>query len=174
MSVTAEPPIRRFHVSPAVVDGTVFAARVESALDEIDPALLVAAQPGETMRPHVGAAAARVQTLVSLASSVLPPEVTPAVGLRGRVRRFVQRLVRRLTHWLYEPRWAVQRELDIEVANFSSDVISVLANMSSELQRLARDNEALRLELRVLHGQRRREQQPGTEITNGIADTGRP
>ena len=173
MSVTAEPPIRRFHVSPAVVDGTVFAARVESALDEIDPALRVAAQPGETMRPHVGAAAARVQTLVSLASSVLPPEVTPAVGLRGRVRRFVQRLVRRLTHWLYEPRWAVQRELDLEVANFSSDVISVLANMSSELQRLARENEALRLELRVLHGQRRREQPLGTEITNGNADTGR-
>ena len=172
--MTAEPPIRRFHVSPAVADGTVFAARVESALDEIDPALLVAAQPGETMRPHVGAAAARVQNLVSLASSVLPPEVPRAVGPRGRARRFGQRLVRRLTHWLYEPRWAVQRELDIEVANFSSDVVSVLANMSSELQRLNRDNEALRLELRVLHGQRRRQQQPGTEVTDGIADTGRP
>jgi hypothetical protein len=174
MSVTAETPLRRFRVSHAVMDGTVFAARVEAALDEIDPALLVAAQPRDMMRPQFGAAAARAQTLVSLASSVLPPEVPPAVGLRGRARRFVQRLVRRLTHWLYEPRWAVQRELDIEVANFSSDVIGVLANMSSELQRLARDNEALRLELRVLHGQRRRPQQLGTEITDELADTRHP
>jgi hypothetical protein len=174
MSVTADVPRRRFHVSSAVVDGTVFAARVESALAEIDPALLAAAQPRDMLRPRVGAAAVRARTLMSLASVVLPPEVAPVAGFGARVRSVGKRLVRRLTHWLYEPRWAVQRELDLEVARFSSDVTAVLADMNGELQRLVRVNEALRLELRVLGGQLRGVQHPATEPDGAAAEAERP
>lgn len=173
MSVTADVPRRRFYVSSAVVDGTVFAARVESALAEIDPALLAAAQPRDMLRSRVGAAAVRARTLMSLASVVLPPEVPPVAGFGARVRSVGKRLVRRLTHWLYEPRWAVQRELDLEVARFSSDVTAVLADMNGELQRLGRVNEALRLELRVLGGQLRGVQHPATEHDGAAAEAER-
>jgi hypothetical protein len=170
MSDKRDVPRRRFRVSPTVVDPTVLAARVEAALAEIDPSLVVTARRGHEIRPDVEAADAHLHALAALSEAVVPPETPPVAGISARGRRFVKRLVRRLTHWLYEPRWAVQRQLDLEIAGFSSAVMGVLDQVTAELQRLERDNEALRLELRVLHGQLRRTERGAAEPMSSHAE----
>jgi hypothetical protein len=60
----------------------------------------------------------------------------------------MKRIIRRLTSWYVEPRWAAQREFDAETARFATDATDAIRSLRREIEELQFTNERL---LRRLH-----------------------
>ncbi|MGH9079122.1 MAG: class I SAM-dependent methyltransferase [Acidimicrobiales bacterium] len=80
-----------------------------------------------------------------------PPSLGTGGGLRARLSQSVKRLVRKLTSWYVEPRWALQQELDARNIEFASLVYNFAYNgakrVDLELDDLRRQNARLKLQL---------------------------
>jgi 2-polyprenyl-3-methyl-5-hydroxy-6-metoxy-1,4-benzoquinol methylase len=98
--------------------------------------------------------AAPVHAMQPLHAALHPPDLSGAAGPRGRVGRLVKRVIRRLTSWYVEPRWAVQQEFDLRTIELSRQVIGAfdltnmhLTRVDAELEELRRQNVRLKLQI---------------------------
>jgi 2-polyprenyl-3-methyl-5-hydroxy-6-metoxy-1,4-benzoquinol methylase len=101
-----------------------------------------------------------------------PPDLSGAVGARGRIGALVKRAVRKLTSWYVEPRWVLQREYDGQAVVLASAIVTNLRRVDAELDELRRENIRLRL-LSVTANERVRRVLQDLEEMHRIADEDR-
>lgn len=148
--VTAQAEISstRVRVARQVVDPTELLSRIASTLEGIDTGALDLTPPrrGLAPKPYMQASR-RAEALHSLWGTVVQPGIAPARGPRGFGQRFVKRVVRRLTHWYVEPRFAAQHEIDAEIARFATDSVLAIRRTHVELTEAKREIDLLKREL---------------------------
>lgn len=140
----------RVSVPSSVMSASEFQARVDAELEllgVIEPVSPEADRPQLT-EPSTRAAELRANRLHLLWHTVVQPPLVQRSTPRGRVAYFVKRVVRRLTSWYVEPRWAAQHEIDAEAARFATDAAAVLAALEARVSQLEEHNQALQRRLR--------------------------
>jgi O-antigen chain-terminating methyltransferase len=136
------------------VDGHVIGAsdlvsRVDKYIEEINQAV---GDPG----PATGTTP--IATRPAVSAPILPmqahhvellqtPDLGQPTGTRGVASAFTKRLVRKITGWYIEPRFAAQQNYDGHNILFANGVVAELARVDSELSELRRQNLQLKLQV---------------------------
>jgi 2-polyprenyl-3-methyl-5-hydroxy-6-metoxy-1,4-benzoquinol methylase len=147
VTAQAELGSTRIRVAPQVIDPTELSSRIAATLEGIDTeALDLRPRRGLPPKPYIEAGR-RAEALHLLWGTVASPGIPAARGPRGIVGRFVKRVVRRLTHWYVEPRFAAQREIDAELARFATESVLAIRQTHIELTNAKREIDLLKREL---------------------------
>lgn len=135
-----------------VIDPAALVERVQqlvSSIDHVQPG-----PPSDLGAVSTERLAAPVHGMQPFHEALLPPDVGGAAGVRGRVARFVKRVVRKMTSWYVEPRWVTQQGFDSRTIEFSREVIGAfdltnrqLARVDAELEDLRQQNVRLKLQI---------------------------
>ncbi|HEY1651002.1 MAG TPA: methyltransferase domain-containing protein [Acidimicrobiales bacterium] len=128
-----------------VINPDVLLDRVQQLLSTIGGES--ATSPDETYPVFTDQLAAPVHAMPPLLAELRAPDLSGAKGIRGRTGRVFKRMLRRLTSWYVEPRWAVQQEFDVRGMEFSRQAIGAFARLDAELEELRRQNVRLRLQI---------------------------
>jgi 2-polyprenyl-3-methyl-5-hydroxy-6-metoxy-1,4-benzoquinol methylase len=128
-----------------VISPDVLLERVQQLLSTMEGQAALA--PADVQPSADEQLAAPVNSMLQLHAALRPPDLSGATGLRGRIGRFFKRVVRRLTGWYVEPRWAIQGEFDVREMEFARHVITHLGRVDAELEELQRQNVRLKLQL---------------------------
>jgi 2-polyprenyl-3-methyl-5-hydroxy-6-metoxy-1,4-benzoquinol methylase len=133
------------------VDGHVISAEV--LVQRVQDLMAVATAggepaPGSTSEPALDAP---IHAMRVVHRKLHPPALDSGRGLRASVSRFTKRIVRKLTGWYVEPRWALQQELDAQNIEFASLMYNFVYNgtyrIDRELDELRKQNARLKLRL---------------------------
>ena len=154
-------PIASPTVSRATDSGGVTISDQVIASDELVSRLTVARAAVKSHQqpdPVDGSVADRASRLHILWSTVAPPTLTRAAGIRGWLGFNVKRVVRKLAAWYVEPRWNAQHEIDAELARFASTSSAAIQRLEHEVAHLHEWNMRLQRELVEM----RREESRGT------------
>ena len=135
-------------------DGAVIAAEMITS-DDLSRRMAAArnsmsAAAGEVITSGPPTLSSRADRLHGLWATVSPSPLERGPGLRGRGSYELKRVVRRLTSWYVEPRWAGQHEVDAEAARFASDSAARIADLERRLEHLEVWNDRLQRELHLL------------------------
>ena len=145
------------------VDGQVISSeelilRVEQLLVTID----TGGVPASLGTPPSGVPLdAPIKGMQAAHSQLHPPELGAPKGLRGRVGAVVKRVVRKLTSWYVEPRWALQQELDSQHIAFAELVADAARTIDAELDDLRLQSTRLKLQAVAL----------GERLNRNVAET---
>jgi O-antigen chain-terminating methyltransferase len=71
------------------------------------------------------------------------PDLGTAQGLTGKLKRFVKRVVRKMTAWYIEPRWTAQIDFDAATAWAATESANAIGQQAVELQRIAQSVERM-------------------------------
>jgi hypothetical protein len=77
------------------------------------------------------------------------PQLSSVSGWRGWCVYNVKRVVRKLTRWYVEPRWAAERAYDAELSRFAADVAAHVTALEGRVAQLEASNGRLLREARL-------------------------
>jgi SAM-dependent methyltransferase len=89
----------------------------------------------------------QVHAVRALQAVIVPPQVVRGPGLRGRLAWTVKRVVRKLSSWYIEPRWAAQQDFDLRSAEFATQALNEMRRLSREMDVMRRQHLMQRLQL---------------------------
>jgi 2-polyprenyl-3-methyl-5-hydroxy-6-metoxy-1,4-benzoquinol methylase len=129
-----------------VIDADELLERVKRLLRSIDenktsPRKLATSEPATPPSDLV----TPVQAMQAVHADLHPPDLGRPKGVKGRVSRFVKRIVRRLTSWYIEPRWILQQDYDNQNIHQAVSVANQLQRLDEELDHLRAENVRLKL-----------------------------
>jgi O-antigen chain-terminating methyltransferase len=136
-------------VDAAVISPDELVLRVQSLLADTPRAGLpavpysprnLAAQPG---RGGPELARQRAEVLHQRFKQFATPDLGAAPGLVGKAKRFVKRVIRKLTAWYVEPRWTAQIDFDAATAWAATESANAIGQQAAELQRIAQSVERI-------------------------------
>lgn len=123
--------------------------------------------PGAAEPTGLPSVVAPVHAMRAAHADLHPPDVGGGAGGAWK------KIVRRLTSWYVEPRWAAEQELDARTIEFASQAYNNLHRIDVELEALRRQNIRLRLELVAVQERFRLTQESVGAIAVTVANHGR-
>ncbi len=136
------------------VDGRVIAPgdlvdRVENLIREVEQV-----NPREKTRPEepdtedeLPRVASQIPSMQAFHGKLSPPDPARAAGATGQATRFAKRLVKKLTGWYIEPRFAAQQHYDGHNIHFAFAVVDELHRIDRELDELRRQSLQVRMQI---------------------------